>query len=218
MTENTAPERVNLLHLITQDRDLPKGCDTWGIRTVRPDLTSKYDFRYPYPGNWVDAPGPIAASNTDACPVSVGDGLCVGLTWRGMASGSVPARTLLLVGYSSADVLGTSSYKVRVRRLFVAELIDGEKLLVVSGRGADLTGADLSGANLSGANLYRADLSGAKLGGANLSGADLNGANLNGANLSGAYLNGADQEALDRYGWKVAASGLVVAKAKVVAP
>ena len=197
-TETSAPELVNLLHLITKDRELPQGCDTWGIRTVRPDLTSKHDFRYPYPGNWVDAPGPIAADNTDACPVAVGDGLCVGLTWRGMASGSVPARTLLIVAYSSADVLGTSSDKVRVRRLYVVELIDGEKLLIVSGCGADLGGAYLGGTYLGGANLSRA--------------------NLYGANLGGADLDGADQEVLDRYGWEVTASGLVVTKVKVVAP
>jgi hypothetical protein len=198
MTETTVEVgSVNLLtDVLTKDRELPAGYDGWAIRTVRPDFTSQYGYRYPYPGKVAKAPGPILDHRSE-CPTSVGDGICAALTWAGMASGGVTARTLLLVAYKTVDVLGASTAKLRLRKFLVVDVIDGEALLRRSGHGAYLSGANLSGAylygaNLSGAYLYGADLSGAYLSGADLSGAYLSGANLRGANLSGAYLYGAN--------------------------
>ena len=146
-------------------------------------------------------------SNTGACPSRPGDGLCVASSWRGMASGGIPARTLLLVATRSGDVLGRDEFagKTRHRKVAVVAVVDGERLLREAGAGANLrgreprrreprgaTGADLRGANLGGANLRGANLGGANLRGANLGGADLRGANLGGANLRGANLGGAN--------------------------
>jgi len=136
---------VNLLEVITKDRVLPAGYDGWAIRTVRPDLTSSRGFRYPYPGNVAVAPGPIL-DHRGECPIAAGDGICAALTWRGMASGGVAARTLLLVAYNSDDILGRSDEKLRLQHFLVVELIDGESLLVKSGQDADLRGANLRGA------------------------------------------------------------------------
>jgi hypothetical protein len=185
----------NLLDILTEDRELPDGCDRWAIRTVHPDLTSQHGYRYPYPGAWAEAPGPIL-DHRGECPVSIGDGICAARTWAAMESGGVPARALLLVAYSTSDVLGGSADKMRLRRMFVADLIDGERLVRDHGRGAYLRrayliGADLGGADLSGAYLSGAYLSGSYLSDSNLSGADLHGAYLSGSNLRGAYLRGA---------------------------
>jgi len=172
---------VNLLDLLTKDRTLPEGTDSWAIRTVRPDFQSSYGFRWPFPGSWAQAPGPIIKENADGCPDEPGDGICAASTWAAMASGNVPAFTLLLVAYAESDVLGRSIGKFRARRVFVVDLIDGMRLLREHGAGANLGGANLGGADLGGA-----DLGGADLGGANLGGADLGGAYLRGANLRGA--------------------------------
>jgi hypothetical protein len=212
---------VDLLDVITKDRELPEGYDQWAIRTVRPDLRSRNNYRYPFPGKVAKAAGPFSEGRGE-CPSHDGDGICAATTWRGMASGGVVASTLLLVAYKEKHVLGgsRSGGKLRLRRFLVVDVIDGLDLLRKSGkganlrganlRGADLSGADLSGANLyganlsyadlSGADLYGANLSGANLYGANLSGADLYGANLSGANLSGANLSGADLSGADLRG------------------
>ena len=178
---------------------LPTGCDRWGIKSTRPDLTTRGGYQWPLPGGVAQCdPDQIIRDNRDQCPAAPGDGLCVALTWRGMRSGGFPARTMLLVAWSSVDELSDPDvHKVRVSRVHVVALVDGERLLCEVGSGADLSGANLSGANLygadlSGANLSRADLSGADLSRANLSGADLYGADLSGANLSGADLSGAN--------------------------
>jgi uncharacterized protein YjbI with pentapeptide repeats len=70
-----------------------------------------------------------------------------------MASGGIPARTVLLVAYPSANVLGADSAKSRVR---------GNVHVVAEAdlSGANLAGAVLTGANLAGANLTGADLTG----------------------------------------------------------
>lgn len=99
----------------------------------------------------------------------VGDSVWVKTTaWSGMASGGITARTLLLVAYAKADVLGSEANgtKLRCPRVAVVALVDGERLLQEVG-----TRADLSEANLSEANLSRADLSRANLSEANLFGA-----------------------------------------------
>ena len=194
---------MNPLDRITEGRNLPGGCDTWGIKSVHHGLRTRHDFQWPASG-WVAAPGPIYQENTSPCPIRQGDGLCVANTWRGMASGGIPARVLLLVAYSRADVLGDDDHKVRVSRAYVVEVLDGVSVLAPGDdlHGANLTGVDLTGANLSGADLTGMDLAGADLSGAdlfeadlrraNLSGADLSGVNMSGANLSGANLTDAN--------------------------
>ena len=101
----------------------------------------------------------VDETNTGNCPSRPGDGLCVATTWAGMASGKIPARTLLLVATQSGDVLGSKNEKSRHREVAVVALVDGERLLREDGDGANLSGANLSGANLSRANLSGANLS-----------------------------------------------------------
>ncbi len=188
MTAATETAYRPVLPIFVGDRELPEGCDRWGIRSVRPDLRSSRGFRWPWPGQWAEAAGPFNEANTDGCPSAEGDGICLADTYRGMASGGIPARTALLCAYSTADLLGTTAGedKHRVRRALVVDVIDGEAVARADLSGADLSGAYLSGADLSGADLSRADLSGAYLSGADLSRADLSGANLSGADLYGA--------------------------------
>ena len=153
---------------------LPDGCDAWGIRSVRPDLRSSRDFRWPYPGQDAVAPGPIL-DHRGSCPQELGDGICTATTASGMASGGLPAITVLLTAHAAADVVGdTESGKLRLRRAHVVEVVDLPGL----GRNGHLRWADLSRANL-----RWADLSGAYLSGANLRWADLSGADLSEANL-----------------------------------
>jgi hypothetical protein len=45
-----------------------------GWRAVHPDFRSRDGYRYPFPGQWADAGGPIL-NHTDACPRAAGDGL-----------------------------------------------------------------------------------------------------------------------------------------------
>ena len=192
---------------------LPDGYDTWGIKSVKPDLRTYKGYQWPLPGGVAHAQD-VDPTNTDACPGRPGDGLCVATTWQGMASGGIPARTLLLVAYRGADILGRDEEggRLRCREVAVVAVVDGERLLREEGAGANLSGADLRRANLGGAhlrgadlyranlyranlvraNLYRANLGGANLGGANLYRANLSGADLSGAHLSGAHLSGAN--------------------------
>ena len=181
---------MNPLDRITEGRNLPEGCDTWGIKSVRPDLSTRHGFKWPSSG-WA-AVDEIDLRNTSPCPSRAGDGLCVASTWAGMASGGIPADVLLLVAYNSAGVLGGDDHKVRVSRVCVVEVLDGVSVLAPGDdlRRANLTGANLAGANLSDTDLTGADLHGADLTVAYLSGANLRGADLSGANLSGSYLNG----------------------------
>jgi hypothetical protein len=199
-TTETAPVvgSVNMLEKLTEGRQLPDGWDGWAIRTVRPDLSSSHGYRYPFPGQVAEAPGPINESHYGACPSASGDGLCAAGTWEGMASGGVPARTLLLVAYRRSDVLGGSiDEKLRLRRMLVVDLIDGEALLRSAGSSADLSYANLSYANLSSADLSSANLSSADLSSANLRYADLSYANLSYANLSSADLSSANLSSAD---------------------
>jgi len=202
MATTTEPTYRPVLPILVGDRTLPEGCDAWAIRTVRADLTSSRGYRWPWPGQWADAPGPIIEANTDPCPSEIGDGICVAVDYAGMASGGVPARTLLLCAYATSDVLGTDGHKLRLRRAFVVEVLDGEAIARRDLTGADLTRANLTGADLTGADLTRANLTDADLTDANLARANLadayltraylTGANLTGANLTGAYLTRAN--------------------------
>jgi hypothetical protein len=170
----------------------PEGFDTWGLKSVRPDLKTYDGYQWPFPGS-VAIAHDVNETNKDNCPSHRGDGLCVATTWAGMASGGIPARTLLLVATRSSDVLGMGVGKSsRHREVAVVALVDGERLLREDGIGANLRGAYLRGANLDGANLRDANLDGANLRDADLYGANLRGANLVGANLDGARMVGAD--------------------------
>ena len=136
-------------------------------RAVHPDLRSSHGYRWPWPGNEATAPLPDGREFTrgDPCPQFVGDGLCLAKTWRGAASGSIPAITCLLVEFDQADVLGEDDDKIRVSRCRVVDVFDGPALIRDGWcRGADLRGANLWGANLWGANLWGADLRYADLG------------------------------------------------------
>ena len=159
-------------------------------RTVHPDLRSSHGFRWPFPGGVAVAPLPVGRTFTrgNPCPGFVGDGLCLAKTWRGAASGGIPAITCLLVEFDDAAVLGEDDDKVRVSCCLVVDVFDAPALI----RDGWCAGADLGGANLWGANLGGADLGDANLGDADLRGADLRGANLGGADLRGANLRGAD--------------------------
>jgi hypothetical protein len=193
-------------------------------RACHPDLRSSHGYRWPFPGNEAVAPLPDGKAFTrgNPCPEFVGDGLCLAKTWRGAASGSIPAITCLLVEFDDGDVLGEDGDKVRVSRCRVVDVFDGPALIRddwcrgadlrgANLRGADLGCADLRGANLRGANLRGADLRGANLGCADLGCADLRGANLRGADLGCADLRGAS---VDRFtGWsdfEPAARGVTV--------
>ena len=177
-----------------------------GFRAVHPDFRSSRGYVWPFPGGVAKASGPFTDTPNKGCPSRVGDGICLANTAEGMASGRIPAITVLVCAYRPSDLLGTEpgGSKVRVREAKVLRVVDFPATL----RGelppdpdlptkanlarADLYGANLYGANLSRANLYGANLYGADLAGANLAGANLYGANLARANLYGANLYGAD--------------------------
>ena len=202
-------EYIDLIPIIVEREGaiMPEGFDSWGIKSVQPDLRTTHDFKWPFPGSVAEASGPFFVHNKSGCPTSVGDGLCVAKSWGGMGSGGICAQTMLLVAYAESDVLGSESAgdEIRCRRVAVVALVDGCRLLRERGaganlRGADLYGADLYGADLRGANLRGANLRGASLYGASLYGANLRGANLRGANLYGANLRGANLYEADLYG------------------
>ena len=160
-------ERKDLLEVLASRHVLPQGCDTWAIKSVRPDLTTRGgSFQWPLPGGAVEASA-VVPENRSPVPSREGDGVCAGKTWRGMATARIPAITLLLVAYNAAEhLLGADEDKVRLRCAHVVALVDGAALL-----GTDGAGADLRGAYLGGADLRSADLRGAHLGGADLDGA-----------------------------------------------
>jgi len=191
MTATTA--EVPHPHLTTPDDN----GRLWAFRAVHPDLRSSRGYVWPFPGKVAKAAGPFDLDNKGGCPSAPGDGICLGLTLAGVASGGIPAIAVLVCSYLPADLLGTegNGSKIRVKKCRVERLVDFPAML----RGAVdldallptayLDGANLRGANLDGANLYGANLRGANLHGANLYGANLYGANLYGANLDGAVLH-----------------------------
>ena len=147
------------------------------FRAVHPDFRSRNGFVWPFPGNTAEAPGPFIRSNKGGCPDREGDGICLATTARAMASGGIPAITVLVCEYDDTDLLGQEQdgSKVRVRKARVLRVVDFPAML----RGDLPDDHDLPAkANLSGADLSRADLYGANLRGADLYGADLYGANL----------------------------------------
>ena len=150
---------IDLIPLIVEREQavMPDWCDSWGIKSARPDLRTYGSYQWPLPGQVAECdPALVVAENSSPRPSQSGDGLCVGLSWRGMASGGIPARTLLLVAYQSGEVLGSSADKLRTTRVAVVAIVDGERLVRQAGADAYLSGADLTGANLSRARLSRA--------------------------------------------------------------
>ena len=171
-------------------------------RTVHPDLRSSHGFRWPFPGGVAVAPLPVGRTFTrgNPCPGFVGDGLCLAKTWRGAASGCIPAITCLLVEFDDAAVLGEDDDKVRVSCCLVVDVFDAPALIRDGWcAGADLGGANLWGANLGGADLGDANLGDADLRDANLWGVNLWGANLGDANLGDANLGGARSDRWTRW-------------------
>ena len=63
-----APAARPLLDILTEGRTLPEGTDQWSMRSVRLDPISSRGFRWPYPGQWAEAPGPIVEANAGSCP------------------------------------------------------------------------------------------------------------------------------------------------------
>lgn len=169
---------------------MPDWCDSWGIKSVCYDLRTRNGYQWPTPGNVAECdPDRIFYVNRGACPLRDGDGLCIAGDWECMASGGFPAHTLLLIAYAQNDVLGfewgdpPSGKKCRVKRAYVAAIVDGARLLIDDGYMANLKYANLRNADLTEAHLANADLTGA-----NLHMANLHRANLSGARLSSAYL------------------------------
>ena len=139
------------------DRDDLASDMRWGWRTVRPDFRSRNGYRWPFPGGWAEAPGPVL-DHTGPCPEHVGDGLCVALDWSGAALGGMSARNpILVVGWLPDDELGRDNHKVRIRRGYVADVWSAERILM-NAPGAYLGGADLTGADLTGAKGVPADV------------------------------------------------------------
>jgi hypothetical protein len=188
----------SLLTEIVAGRELPEGCDEWAYRTVAPDFRSRGGYRYPFPGGWAEAPGPVL-DHAAACPEAVGDGICAATSWAGMASAGRPATTVLLVAYSTTDLLGgdAADGKVRLRRMLVVDVIDGAALVRGHGRSANLRRANLRWTDLSSADLRWADLSSADLSSANLRSADLRWADLRSADLRWADLSSAEVRSAD---------------------
>ena len=142
----TSPTDIDLIPIIVkrEHATLPDWCDSWGIKTVQPDLRTYGGYQWPCPGQTAACdPARLVPENTGACPSHAGDGLCVATSWQGMASGGIPARTLLLVAYASAEVLGRddAAGKLRLPRVAVVALVDGQRLLGEAGSGANLDGA-----------------------------------------------------------------------------
>lgn len=202
----------------TSGAQMPEGFNSWGLKAVHPDLTTTRNFRWAMPGGVNVSNDHLLLGNTSACPNEPGDGLCVATTWRGMASVGFPSRTLLLVAYRAADVVGRddSRGKLRIGGVVASvALIDGERFVLEHGQGLNLSwanlrdlnlqnanmhGANLCGASLWRANLRRANLQDAYLRRANIEGADLQGADLQGADLHSAYLRSADLRHADLQG------------------
>lgn len=103
-------------------------------RAVHPDLRSSRGFRWPWPGGEAVAPLPAGAEFTRGgpCPEFPGDGLCLAKTWRGAASGGIPAITCLLVEFDPADVLGGDDDKLRVSRCRVVDVFDASGVVTVN--------------------------------------------------------------------------------------
>ena len=144
------------LQTLFAGKPVTKGDYRLGFRSVHADLRSRDGFRYPWPGGWAECDPHGRKHSTGPCAQFVGDGLHVAKTFRGAGSGGISPQTLLLAAFLPADVLGEDSDKVRVKRLYVVEVVALTALLPI-------ISAYLGGANLRGADLRDADLRGAKI-------------------------------------------------------
>jgi len=185
------------------------------FRAVHPDFRSSRGFVWPFPGRIARASGPFS-DHKGGCPQSEGDGICLGTTWAGVASGGIPAITVLVCEYKTKHLLGQEDGKVRVKEAKVLRVIDFPAILRgdvarddnleynnlqgANLRNANLRGADLRKANLWYANFWNADLWNANLWFADLRKANLWNANLRKANLWNANLRGADLRKADLQG------------------
>ncbi len=179
--------------------------DWWAVKATKPDLRTRGGFRWAFPGEWTTDPASDGTYTNNVCPQEPGDGLSVALTVAGMALGGYAPSTVLIVGGYSNDIIAQDHSKLKVKRAYTLDVIDGIDLIRRHGTGANLAGAylykaDLYGANLTGANLYGANLAGARLYEARLYGAKLSRANLYKADLSGANLYEANLTEARLYG------------------
>ncbi len=223
MTDTPANKPFGVEHVQKVCRDIlypPKVARKslrWGFRLNSLDLMSSHDFRWPFPGHWAEAQGPILDHRGD-CPTVVGNGLCVAHTLAGASSGGARlGRSIgLLVAYVAKDVLGESADKTRAKRVWVAEVFDPVRAARESGAdlsrtnltGADLSWSDFRGSNFCWANLSRTSLHGANLAGGALRWSDLRWSDLTAANLTGADLTGADLARSDLYAGALSGSDL----------
>ena len=159
---------------------LPEECDTWGWKTVRPDLRTRDGFRWPWPGGVVTDPHATPGGST--CPSGETGGFSIAKNWHGARAGGHGGSTILLLAYVLGDVLAEDACALRVAAAHVADVIDVHRLVRSECAGAYLAGADLAGADLTGADLV----------GAYLAGADLTRTSLRRANLTDAYLPAVD--------------------------
>ena len=136
----------NPLEILAEDYTLPEGYDSWGVKSIDLDGTTKHGFVWPEPGQ--ETARYELLNHSSSCPRQEGDGLCVATTWAGMASGGFRAFCLLLVAYRSTEARGDEDGKFRVPQVAVVARINGERKARESFANADLRGADLRGANL----------------------------------------------------------------------
>lgn len=205
------PNLLDLLDLAGRPAERPKGM-VLGWRNTNPDLISRDDFQWAWPGSWTHAPNDGRDLSRyflgQACPSRFVGGICVAKTWNGAASGGVTSAVCLIVAYRTVDVLGETFDKIRVCKALSLAVIDTQRLI----RSANLRGANLRYANLRYANLRGANLSYTNLSYTNLSNTDLSNAHLRNTDLSNTNLRYARG---DRYttlpsGYKVNDAGLIV--------
>ena len=152
------------MHLtVPPAHEAPTHALRWGWKVVRPDFSSRNGFVWPDSPGWAETTAAPDRGNLGSCPRFDGDGLCAGLTWRGVASGCHRSGNALLVCWSPEDEWARDLHKVRVARAWVSAVFDRRLGL---GPYADLQGADLRYADLRGADLRYADLRSAHLQGA----------------------------------------------------
>lgn len=187
-----------------ENATMPDWADTWGIKTVGYDLRTYGDYQWPAPGGTAECDEDrIVYENRGACPYHPGDGLCVAGDWEAMASGGNPAHVLLLVAYAQKDVLGKVTLwgsKCRVKRAYVAAIVDGVHLLIREGHDAWLERANLRNSNLFGADLARASLMESDMRCVDLTEATLRDANMRGVFLGSSIIEDADLRGTDLSG------------------
>ena len=116
-----------------------------GLKAVNPDFTTRGGFRWAFPGKWTRDPVDTGSYSTEVCPTGPGDGLSVAKTVSGMAQGSYRPVTVLVVGFSGADLIAEDDNKWKVRKAKTLAVVDGVGIIRTFGSRADLAGADLSG-------------------------------------------------------------------------